>query len=73
MPIRVLVTAGPVADCTQAGKLIEGLAAEHLIADKGYDSDEVVRQAARQKMLVQIPPRKHRKEQRAYDRYLYGS
>ena len=71
MPVRVLVTAGPVADCTQAGKLIEGFAAEHLIADKGYDSDKIVAQAALQNMQVQIPPRQHRKEQRAYDEYLY--
>jgi transposase len=71
MPVRVLVTAGPVADYTQAGKLIEELAAEHLIADKGYDSDEIVEQDARQNMQVQIPPRKHRKVQRAYDKYLY--
>ena len=60
-----------MADCTQAGKLIEGLPAEHLIADKGYDSDEIVAQAARQNMQAQIPPRKHRKQQRVYDKYLY--
>jgi transposase len=60
-----------VADCTQAGKLIEGFAAEHLIADKGYDSDEIIAHAARQNMQAQIPPRKHRKEQRVYDVYLY--
>jgi transposase len=60
-----------VADCTQAGKLIEGFAAEHLIADKGYDSDKIVAQAELQNMQVQIPPRQHRKEQRAYDEYLY--
>jgi hypothetical protein len=42
-----------------------------LIADKGYDSDAIIAQAARQNMLAQIPPRKHRKQQRAYDRYLY--
>lgn len=71
MPVRVLVTAGPVADCTQAGRLIEGLAAEHLIADRGYDSDAIVEQAVRQGMQAQIPPRKHRKEARAWDKYLY--
>jgi transposase len=60
-----------VADCTQAGKLIEGFTAEHLIADRGYDSDEIVAQAARQNMQAQIPPRKHCKQQRAYDKYLY--
>ncbi len=55
MPVRVLITAGPVADCTQAGKLIEGFTAEDLIADKGYDSNSIVEQATRQGMQAQIP------------------
>lgn len=46
MPIRVLITAGTTADCTQAGKLIEGLTAENLLADKGYDTDATIEQAA---------------------------
>jgi transposase len=57
--------------CTSAGRLIEGSRAEHLLADKGYDSDAIVEQARRQGMEVQIPPRKNRKEQRAYDKHLY--
>ncbi|MGC8561515.1 MAG: IS5 family transposase [Phycisphaerae bacterium] len=71
MPVRVLVTAGPVADCTQAGKLIEGFSAEDLIADKGYDSNAIVEQATRQGMQAQIPPRSNRKEARTYDKHLY--
>jgi hypothetical protein len=46
MPIRVLVTAGTVADCTQSGKLIESLMAEKLLAGKGDDSDAIVDQAS---------------------------
>jgi transposase len=60
-----------VADCAQANGLIEGLSAEHLIADKGYDSDAIVEQAKRQGMQAQIPPRKNRKEPRVWDKYLY--
>ena len=71
MPIRVLVTQGTSADCTQAAQLIEGLSAEHLLADKGYDSDAIVEQATAQGMSVVIPPRKNRKEQRSYDKHLY--
>lgn len=71
MPIRVFITAGTTADCTQAGKLIEGLTAENLLADKGYDSDAIIEQAAEQGMKAQIPPRKNRKEQRGYDTELY--
>ena len=71
MPIRVIVTQGTTADCTQAAQLIGGLSAEHLLADKGYDSDVIVEQAIAQGMSVVIPPRKNRKAQRSYDKYLY--
>ena len=71
MPVRVLVPSGAIADCTQADKLIEGMDAGHLLADKGYDSDAIVEQARDQGMQAQIPPRKNRKEQRQYDKDLY--
>ncbi len=71
MPVRVFVTSGAVADCTLSGKLIDGISTEHLLADKGYDSDAIVAQAASQGMKAQIPPRKNRKEQRVYDKDLY--
>ena len=71
MPIRVLATEATRADCSLADELIEGLAAEHLIADKGYDSDAIVEQAERCGMRAVIPPRKNRKEQRDYDKHLY--
>ena len=67
MPVRLRLTAGPTADCTQASALIEGLSAEHLLADRGYDSDAIVQQATSQGMQVVIPPRKNRKTPRAYD------
>ncbi len=36
MPVRILITEGATADCTQASKLIEGIDADYLLADKGY-------------------------------------
>ncbi len=48
-----------------------GLNAEHLLADRGYDSNAIVRQAEDQDMKSVIPPRKSRKEQRDYDKDLY--
>jgi transposase len=71
MPVRVLITQGTTADCTQACRLIEGLTAEYLLADRGYDSDAIIEQAEKQGMQPTIPPRKHRKIQRAYDPDLY--
>jgi transposase len=71
MPIRVIITDGTTADCTQASKLIDVITAGHLLADKGYDSDEIVAQAGSQGMTAVIPPRKNRKVQRQYDKDLY--
>ena len=71
MPLRVLVTEGTRADCAEAGTLIEGLVAALLIADKGYDSTAIIQQAQHQGMEAVIPPRKNRKDQRAYDKHLY--
>ena len=42
LPVRVPVTAGTVADCTQALPLIEGLEGEALPADRAYDTDAIV-------------------------------
>src|SRR5271163_858065 len=71
LPVRVLITPGTAADCGQALPLIEGISAEHLLADRGYDTNAILEQAAKQGMKPVIPPRKHRKVQREYDRYLY--
>lgn len=51
--------------------MIKGISAEHLLADRGYDSNEIITQAMNQNIEPVIPPRKNRKEQREYDRYLY--
>ena len=71
MPLRVIVTDATCADCAQALPLITGMTAEHLLADKGYDADAIIRQATEQGMSPVIPPRRNRKEQRAYDKDLY--
>ena len=55
LPVRVLVTSGTTADCTVADELIEGFEAQYLLADKGYDTDAIVKQAHRQGMTPVIP------------------
>lgn len=51
--------------------MIEGLDAQYLLADKGYDSDAVVAQAEVNGMAAVIPPRFNRKQPREYDQELY--
>jgi len=71
MPVRIVITHGTTADCTQASKLIEGITAQYLLADRGYDSDDIIDKAQSQGMISVIPPRKNRKLQREYDKDLY--
>ena len=71
MPIRIVVTEGTTADCTQACMLIEGLTAEYLLADKGYDTNNIIDQAIVQGMKPVIPPKRNRLLARAYDKDLY--
>ena len=67
MPVRVVITQGTTADCTQVSRLIEGITAEYLLADRGYDSDAIVEQARTKGMNPVIPSRRNRKTQRDYD------
>jgi transposase len=71
MPVRVAVTAGTTADCTQAIALIDGIAAQFLLADRGYDSNEIINSAIEAGCKVVIPPKKNRKTQRSYDKDIY--
>ena len=63
----MLATAGMVADCTQAVELIDGIPAGHLLAERGYDTNEVRAVARARGMVPVIPPRQNRKVTREYD------
>jgi|TARA_B100001939_G_C16781026_1_gene547001 transposase len=47
------------------------LNAQYLLADRGYDTQDILDQAKQQGMTPVIPPRKNRKVQRKYDKDLY--
>ena len=71
MPVKAIVTEGARTDCKEAVHFIEGIAAENLLADQGYDTSKIISFAISTGMNIVIPPKKNRKEQRDYDRYLY--
>jgi hypothetical protein len=62
MPVRIPVTEGTRTDCKEAVHLIEGISAETLPADRGH--------AVSAGMEPVIPPKKNRKEQHDYDKFL---
>ena len=71
MPVRMTVTAGTVADCTQAEALIDGIDAEYLLAARGYDTDQVLAAAGDLVMAPVVPPKRSRKSPQEYDAALY--
>ncbi len=71
MPIRILITEGTRADCKEAVHLIEGISTQVLLADRGYDTNDLLAHAVSAGMETVIPPKKNRREQRKYDKYLY--
>jgi len=54
-----------------AHDLIDGIKAETVIADRGYDADPLHDRILEQGGLPVIPPRRHRRHQHAYDEDLY--
>ena len=70
-PVRIFITAGTTADCTFGEKLIEGIDAEVLFGDRGYDTDSLIAVATTMGMQVVIPPKKNRKIQRDFDKDIY--
>lgn len=70
--MKFLLTGGQAADCAQALPLLKGQKAEAVLADKGYDTDAIVRFVRRcMKAKAVIPPRKNRTIQRRYNKKIY--
>jgi transposase len=70
-PLRLIVTSGQASEFGQALHLIEGWAADYVLADKGYDSDHVVAAVENSGAVAVIPSRRHRTICREHDREIY--
>ena len=71
MPVRVEITGGTVPDNSQAHELISEIEAQYLLADRAYDTDAIIQEAADRKMEAVIPPKKNRKIRRKYNKDIY--
>jgi transposase len=71
-PIRLILTAGQKADVTQGTALLEGIPANAVIADKGYDSDALVAaiEGSGAEAII-LPPRSNRNTPRKVDWHRY--
>ena len=61
------MTGGEASDCTQALALLDGVKAAAILADKGYDADDIVAVAKAMGGEAVIPPKSNRKEARFFD------
>jgi putative transposase len=71
LPLRLIGSAGQRNDIAFAHELVDGLEAEAMIADKGYDADHLCDRLVQTGAKVVIPPKRNRKVQRPYDVQLY--
>jgi transposase len=67
----MILTGGQRHHAPQAPALLADMRAAYVVADKGYDSQKILDLIEEQEAVAVIPPRKNRKEPRAYDRELY--
>ena len=69
--MHILLTGGERHDISQAKALLTDYLGEHLIADRGYDSDDFVTFILEQEVIPVIPSKKNRRQPREYDKELY--
>jgi transposase len=70
-PLCFLLTPGQAADCRQARSLLEGLSFEHLIGDRGHDTDERRAWLEEHAAEAVIPSKRNRKVPIPHDRQAY--
>lgn len=72
-PLRVILSAGQVADIERAVALIEDQPAQFVVGDKGYDADTFVESITAQGGAPVIQPRSNRLNPRIFDKHIYKS
>ena len=60
LPVRMIVTDGNMADCTQAKPLIANIPAQYLMADKAYDTNDLLGFCNDNSIQTVIPPKRNR-------------
>lgn len=70
-PLRFVLTAGQANDAPRFEKLLKGVQIGCVIADKGYDTEKILKKVKELGAVAVIPPRSDRKVKRDYDKELY--
>lgn len=70
-PVTIHLSPGQDADVSHAKPLLGDSKPKAVLGDKGYDSDELVKEIASRGAEAVIPPKKNRVQPREYDKDLY--
>jgi len=70
-PVDFILTGGDVHDSICANDLLEGKTADYVLADKAYDSNQILEKIKSMGAIAVIPPKVNRVEQRNYDKHYY--
>ena len=70
-PLRLILTGGQVNDSTQAIALLQGFDFAAVMADRAYDTDEILAFIQANEATIVIPSKKNRIVQRDTDWYTY--
>lgn len=71
-PILIEISGGQVHDSQVAGKIIEQIDGENLLADKAYDSEKIRDKARNKKINPMIPRRSNSKKPNPeFDKHIY--
>lgn len=71
LPLKFILTGGEASDFNYAIPLLEDTMPTYVLADKGYDSDNIIDYITQIGAVPVIPPRSHRLVQRSYDKIIY--
>ena len=72
LPVKFILTGGEVSDFTQAIPLLNNEKADYVLADRGYDSNDIVDHISKYMHAIPvIPPKINRLVQREYDKLIY--
>ena len=70
-PLRFIITGGQTHDSTQLIELIDGIEADAVLADKGYDAQKIVEAIEISGAIAVIPSRDNALAPRIIDEELY--
>jgi transposase len=70
-PVRFVLTGGNRNDITQTEALLDGLRADYVLADKGYDGQNAIAAVEKTGAIPVIPRRKTTATYRRFDADLY--